>query len=557
MIQESNEEHFNQIYPNVFNEKFNLNKLYNEIYKGVDTYSLADSLEELYEVVLKLISLTLNKIHSMNESKEYWRVITGPWLLHYIHFSYDKFLLRNICKANSCESIQFYRSNYIVPLDTFSFFSLLQDENYNLQGLMSQHMSKDTVYSVYGNNNKEKKTIKKCYRIAQNFLNSKILKKPYIPIFDSYFGRTNELKLMLKSRGKIQPLIFESVNIYKEVDQDLRMLFGMHLYENRVEYSNNDFTFFLSLLINKIPYDIPIIFIESFRKVKQFTKKLPKKNKAIFTSVATHYNDVSKVWIAEMKQHTKLIGMQHGGVYGSTAYSWYENHEIKVSDIYLTWGWNKKTDKTKIIAMFPQKIIDLKVRDTFKSKILIVTTNQPKYLFRYPITPLQHKKYILDLKKFLSDVPEYIAKDTSIRMYPKDFGWKLDELFHNELNKFEMDREKDFYKSLMTAELLICDHPSTTFLEALHLNKPTLLFWDSEVNKMRDDVLGLYENLVKVGILHSNSESALKKLVEISGDIETWWMSDSVQKVVNEYCNRFCRRDKFKLDHMLNLIKKL
>ena len=45
----------------------------------------------------------------------------------------------------------------------------------------------------------------------------------------------------------------------------------------------------------------------------------------------------------------KLIIGQHGGIYGTSLYSWFEKHEVKISDKYLNWGWNDQKLKRKII----------------------------------------------------------------------------------------------------------------------------------------------------------------------------------------------------------------
>ena len=42
---------------------------------------------------------------------------------------------------------------------------------------------------------------------------------------------------------------------------------------------------------------------------------------------------------------SKLFIVQHGGCYGQFLFHSEQDHEIKISDKYLTWGW--KNDKKK------------------------------------------------------------------------------------------------------------------------------------------------------------------------------------------------------------------
>ena len=48
------------------------------------------SLRIKYENLLKHLSKNLNNFHSTNYSKEYWRVIVGPWLYFYLVSMFDR-----------------------------------------------------------------------------------------------------------------------------------------------------------------------------------------------------------------------------------------------------------------------------------------------------------------------------------------------------------------------------------------------------------------------------------------------------------------------------------
>ena len=48
-------------------------------------------LNDLYEKILPEVSKNLNKIHDVNHSIRYWRIIVGLWLLAFIHVFYDRY----------------------------------------------------------------------------------------------------------------------------------------------------------------------------------------------------------------------------------------------------------------------------------------------------------------------------------------------------------------------------------------------------------------------------------------------------------------------------------
>ena len=81
------------------------------------------------------------------------------------------------------------------------------------------------------------------------------------------------------------------------------------------------------------------------------------------------------------KNKTKLIHGQHGGVYGQYKYEFGGDHEIKVSDKYLSWGWKRKNCKNLIpFGMLTKVPLNNKV----KSKKEVITILN-KFSHRYSI----------------------------------------------------------------------------------------------------------------------------------------------------------------------------
>ena len=47
--------------------------------------------DDLYENVLAELATALNVIHGKRYSLRYWRILIGPWLLHFIPAVYDRY----------------------------------------------------------------------------------------------------------------------------------------------------------------------------------------------------------------------------------------------------------------------------------------------------------------------------------------------------------------------------------------------------------------------------------------------------------------------------------
>ena len=47
-------------------------------------------LETLYENILRDFTDSLNSIHHVNHSIDYWRILIGPWLYYFIQTVFDR-----------------------------------------------------------------------------------------------------------------------------------------------------------------------------------------------------------------------------------------------------------------------------------------------------------------------------------------------------------------------------------------------------------------------------------------------------------------------------------
>ena len=74
------------------------------------------------------------------------------------------------------------------------------------------------------------------------------------------------------------------------------------------------------------------------------------------------------------------------------------------------------------------------------------------------------------------------------------------------------------------------------------MNFPTIIFFNSNKNKIRSEALDYFKNLKNAGIFHDNPISAANFLNNIENDIQGWWQSNEVQKEVHKFCSKFAYR---------------
>ena len=124
---------------NLYSQKSIWEKLdyYNLKYHWEDRRKLKndhDYLKDFYELVLVDISKHLNDIHNENCDVNYWRIIIGPWLIHYISIIYDRWeMLRLAFSTDQNFSYIELDQADIIPKDFNHFIELIQLDEWNNQ----------------------------------------------------------------------------------------------------------------------------------------------------------------------------------------------------------------------------------------------------------------------------------------------------------------------------------------------------------------------------------------------------------------------------------------
>jgi len=277
----------------------------------------------------------------------------------------------------------------------------------------------------------------------------------------------------------------------------------------------------------------------------QSAQTFPANPKAIFSCVAWYYDELFKSWAApESEKGTLLIGMQHGGNYGSAAYQPSVDHEIKITDRYFTWGWDRQETPTKVIPWLASKLTGRRSfnAENKKEGILFVATTAPRYLFQFPRPPYRFEQYLVWQSRFLAALNKPLLSRLRVRFHREDMGWDMPARW-KECNPAIPVETWDipFLQSLADCRIYVSDHMETTYIEALFANKPTILFWDPEINELRTEAQPYYELLRTAGILHDTPEAAAAAVSRVYDDVIVWWNNTDRQKARKTFCDRFAR----------------
>ena len=123
--------------------------------------------------------------------------------------------------------------------------------------------------------------------------------------------------------------------------------------------------------------------------------------------------------------------------------------------------------------------------------------------------------------------------------------------------KFQYEK-KAFLKTIDDYGITIHNYDTTSFLEAMAFNKPSLIInplLDNNFSSCRNDSISFYRNLEKANILHSSNKSIFAFLSMIEYQFNDWWYSKEVQSIWKQFCKNFASQNKNTINELTQIIK--
>ena len=509
-------------------------------------YSDYQYLDSLYEKKLVLLSQKLGKMHGVTTNIRFWRIIIGPWLRFFIDSVFDRYenvrSLKRLHKIENTSILQYKLSDW-APSNFACFYKQFTSDAWN-HVIFSECIKDIDLPFVEADITLEKtkeeqlsfkdKLINKVLlfinKLTPSFLNKIVIVAPYIGIGKLFKWQLQLEQLPFLSRE-------QSFNFPKNIDTAKRFL----LKDDNVK---DGYERLLDRLIVNL---IPLNYVENF---DIFYKKslacYPKKPSVIYTANAYQANDSFKFWLAyHTENKIPFVLGQHGGNMGIARVSQTEDHQIKIADVYFSWGWSNA--KKMNIKPFPTPQLD-KIQPKYKQSgdIIMAISDYPRYFYCQYSVPVasQVLGYIDEQIEFIDSLNRNLRERLKIRLASDNFDWNLKErlLDSGYENLFDNSKQK-FIPRLNGCSLSVSTSNTTTFLETLSLNFPTIVFFNPIWHEIREDAKVLVDSLRGVGILHETPDSAAIFLNGLGGDITNWWSGEELQKVRKEFCNTYALKD--------------
>lgn len=512
-------------------EKFNLDYQY---------------LGALYERYLAQFSDYLGRMHGVTSDIRYWRVVLGPWLRFFIDAAFDRY--ETVRTAAECGQVSDtwvlpYRLEHWVPGNFNEFYRQFTDDPWN-------HVVFAECIEVLG--------------LPFTKLSSHAELRPAI-----HAGtRQSRLKVLAGTvlgiyRRLLPPSLNRIAIIASNLPSDrlcrLQTALGQLPYPkgpnlsgpgNPVNASwrqalagcggNSPFENFLGRLIAQW---MPKSCVEDFADLRdRALAEFPKQPRLIFTANAYQADDGFKLWAAEQcSRGVRLVIGQHGGNLGNAHHNQTEDHQVRISDVFASWGWGE----SKLPNIKPMPSLQLsrpQVRFDERGDILLTLASLPRYYychFSFPVAG-EFLDYIRDQIAFVERLDATVRERLRIRLNGDAFGWDISDRLRSSGLGGMIDYEgQTLRKRLDKSRLCITSYNATVYLETLAANFPTLAFWNPRHFDLRPEAEPLIACLRSVRILHETPESAASMLNSISQDVGAWWNSADVQAARMEFIRRY------------------
>lgn len=518
-------------------------------------------LQDFYERLLQNLTVQLNQIHGVDHGLRYWRILIGPWLGYFTQALFDRMacILQAVKQYDLSETAIITGQNEtLVPNDMDNFIHLLLGDEWN-HHIYAHILQKSTnvtciqhpwqsgegtpkvVSEAIAWKQKVKRLLATCYGRLVN---------PMIRDQDAFFLATylplcDEMRMHWRM-GQVPQLWYSEPPAPVEADGGQRQWI----------VPGENYSAFEACVRALIPQQIPRIYLEGYSRLVEHAVGLPwpKQPSLIWTSNSYLSNDVFKAWAAEKVEcGAPLVVGQHGGHNGMGLWSFPEDHEVAISDRYLSWGWTSPGQpNVKPVGQLKAKR-PLGVKHGEQPGALLVMGFPPRYSFKMysGVISRQALDYFSDQCSFVEQLPQKIRSALTVRLYPHDYGWDQVDRWRDRFPNMRLDEgECDINKLISQSRIYISTYNAATYLESFTMDVPTVIFWNPNHWSLRESAIPYFDELKSVGIFHETPEAAAHHVATVWEDVDSWWNSPEVRQVLDRFKKSYCHLPKDLLDRV-------
>lgn len=510
-------------------------------------------IENLYVRSLECLSRQLNKLHGVDISPRGWEIFLGTWLRTFLNCAYERtLLLEAAIDQHGISRIKSASPNNARCLDnTASFVLAVQRADWNEMFLVDVlaaafpdsriplEPTLDPERKVQGHQRNRPGVANRAKSAALSVLTG----------IDAFFARN--AKVFLHRTG---------MDLRREIAMMLRARMVPHFFLPRLAkgdgppdprrgelllgLGDSNYERAMQQLLTQY---LPRVFVEDFSSAKDLVStRYPRKPRLIITGVSYYSDDCFKLFAAiKIQSGTKYVVLQHGGNFGVGRFNDEEDLILNTADAFFTWGWRQDQERAFARKVpFPSLLLGAlpKIRSDPAGNIVIPVSEWTLQLFRLFSAPMSFRQleHIEEIACFWLSLPENTRQLVRLRLQPHDRGWMVKErLVAAGLGENILSTPGRFVTDLANARLAVVTTNSTSMLESLVLNIPTVIIVNEQHWPIKASVEDDYRDLELAGILYRDAGAAARHVSRVLEDTGAWWQSAQVQSARARFVARY------------------
>ncbi len=495
------------------------------------------------EFMLEHIHSVMNEYHGVHYNCEQWKLLLDYWLEKLIVSFYDKYIkikkVIDIYGIGNIGIVTLKDEAYYVPKEIVDFLVTARENDgfcmrqytdladwFGIQSLAVCEGTKDDDNTALVANvaAKEKTKPAKDCRV--------FLYKSYLP------------KQAIEEAVKLTDA---AVWTYPEIPLNyiywtMKNVQAKYTDREKLNHSLHEKDDFLNFFAGIWGKYMPVSYLEGFpalcRMAESYFDVSPKV--VISAPAGVTHDDVFKAFLMLNEGKINIYDVQHGGNYG--VIDQINAGERSVSKKFYTFGWREEKYQAECVPM--PSVIGIPY-------LKLDDAGRPNH--RYLYTAFQPYKYRIDfaesytLNELEQDETAFFgALDSDVinRIIVRNYA-----NFRDALNRFDFYRSTyptvtlrnhlPFRKELASAALMVAPSLDTTYLEAMWMNKPLIIFYSDRLYTPTSHAKKFLGALKEAGVLYDSPRSAAEKLNEIKGAETDWWMEKARQEAVEEFKRQY------------------
>lgn len=522
-------------------------------FDGADRARAIAYVDALSRELLLELARHLNRLHGLNGSLRFWRILLGHWIRRYTCLLFHRWnAVRQVLTEHRISGTVVFTGSPVglAGSDTVALVWASNDDLWNniLIGTVLREVSPASIEyralngaddtsacpgSVQGDKGGDSgkhyltRIIDRVLGILQREADPFVISS-YLPPLQSMLlsVRLGEVPRLRRS-PPVQPVA---------VNAQLRTA-------NRLEPGPHDgFAAYARAMLFEL---LPTCYLEGFDSLQQQVERLdwPCRPRLIFTSNNFDTSEVFKLWAAQKAEagSVYVIG-QHGSNYGTASYCLSETECVETADAFITWGW--RGDHANCQPAFIFKTCGRSRAQWDRHGGLLLIEACLPHLFELWDPYPEFASYQDDQFAFVSALPAQIRAVLTIRLHSeyRKKVWNEPERWRRRQPHVRLDDGIAAISELIShSRLVVHSYDSTGILENLALDVPTVCFWRGGTDHLRASAVANYRLLEQAGILHYTPESAANKVAQVWVDIDKWWAGRKVQDARRAFCHEYAR----------------